>query len=53
MFTGPAVRGGLQLSDFSKNPNNGRIGGDPPPPPPPSTIKTEHGPPVRVKRHRQ
>ena len=24
-----------------------------PPPPPPSTIKTEHRPPVRVKRHRQ
>ena len=28
------VRGGLQLSDISENPNNDRIGGDPPTHPP-------------------
>ena len=29
-----SVRGGLQLSDISENPNNDRIGGDPPTHPP-------------------
>ena len=28
------IRGGLQLSDISENPNNDRIGGDPPTHPP-------------------
>ena len=28
------VRGGLQLSDISENPNNDRIGGEPPTHPP-------------------
>ena len=33
-LSSPHVRGGLQLSDISENPNNDRIGGDPPTHPP-------------------
>ena len=38
IIPGDFLRGRLQLSDISENPNNDRIGGDPPTPPPPHPL---------------